>query len=608
MASRPALVRSLRQFTADSFSNFLAGFGGFFDKVTHQNPNLTLLTMEELEKLYRGDWVARKIVDIPAFDATRAWRQWQADKDQIEKLEQCEQEFGLQQKLLLALQRARLYGGSAMVLGVAGTGEFHQELDIDKVKKGSLKFVHVVSRWSLAAGARVKDITSPWFGEPNYYQRSNVPITPAPGNVDPAPVIKELHQGEPDPAFFIHPSRVIRLIGADYPDIDRAMDSWGDSILQVVYEAIRDLSIVNTSVATMISEAKVDVYKIAGLAEHLSTAESSAQLRNRFVNANAAKSVIRGLLLDKDNEEWERPQLNLSNFDKVMQTYEMMACGAADIPATRLFGREPTGMSSTGESDIRNYYDRIASDQKVRLTPLLKPLDEILIRHTFGDRDEAIHYDWNSLWQESDKEKADNEFKIAQAHKVDIDGGLINPDALRQGRENYLIETGVLYPGFDAALDDAHNAGEIEWQPDELEQAEMERKAMEIKNPEALQAAKMKAEGGNGGPPGLPKPDDKKTEDAWSEQAREAALAARHRESDHPTHPLPNTHHDAIFHYDLPDEGGEQQYLKVERRPDGSYYGAGESFDVETETAGEMRAKLMKWRATFGGWDRREGD
>jgi phage-related protein (TIGR01555 family) len=137
MAPRPALVRSLRQFTADSFSNFLVGFGTWQDKVTQQNPSLTLLSMMELEQLYRGDWIARKIVDIPAFDATRAWRQWQADKDQIEKLEECEQEIQLQQKVLLALQRARLYGGAAMVLGVIGTGEFHEELDVEKVKKGA---------------------------------------------------------------------------------------------------------------------------------------------------------------------------------------------------------------------------------------------------------------------------------------------------------------------------------------------------------------------------------------------------------------------------------------------------------------------------------------
>jgi len=196
----------------------------------------------------------------------------------------------------------------------------------------------------------------------------------------------------------------------------------------------------------------------------------------------------------------------------------MMAAGAADIPSTRLFGREPTGMSATGESDIRNYYDRVASDQKVRLTPLLKPLDEILIRHTFGDRDEAIHYDWNPLWQESNKEKADNEFKIAQAHKIDADNGLINPDALRQGRENYLIESGLMYPGLDQALDEADKEGEIEWQPDQLEQMMEQQKAMgqmsiehEQKRQEMglVEKGSGKPGGGGGPPPQFEKKDGK---------------------------------------------------------------------------------------------------
>jgi hypothetical protein len=45
-----------------------------------------------------------------------------------------------------------------------------------------------------------------------------------------------------------------------------------------------------------------------------------------------------------------------------------------------------------------------------------------------------------------------------------------------------------------------------------------------------------------------------------------------------------------VFHYDLPDDGsGEQQYLKVERRADGSYYGAGESFDVRPRPLADAR-------------------
>ena len=418
-----------------------------------QQPVLHILDRRDLDHLYRGEWIARKIVDIPAFDSTRAWRNWQADEDQIEKLEECEREFGIQRKLLSALVKARLYGGAAIVLGV-NQGTFQDELDVERVKKGDLKFVHVVERWMIAAGPVVKDITSPWFGQPSYYMRSNIPTPPPLGNVEPpeslARVLKEQEGGQ----FFIHPSRVVRLIGLDYPDIEMAPDAWGDSVLQPVMDAIRAAGLVNSSVSAMISEAKLDVIKIPGLQNLMSTTEGSQLLINRFSNANAAKSVVNTLMVDT-TEEWDRKELRLTGMDKVMQMYLLICAGAADIPSTRLLGREPAGQNATGESDIRNYYDRLAADQKVRLTPALHILDEVLIRHTFGSRDPDIHSEWNPLWQMDDEQKAKIEYQKAQAYEIDVKAGLIEPDVLKAARENALIESAFLYPGIEAAIDEA---------------------------------------------------------------------------------------------------------------------------------------------------------
>jgi hypothetical protein len=287
-----------------------------------------------------------------------------------------------------------------------------------------------------------------------------MPIPPAPGNVDPPP--KSPFPQVEGGAFFIHPSRVIRLVGADYPDIEQAPDAWGDSVLQPVYDAIKSASLVNSALSAMISEAKLDIVSIAGLTEMMATTEGTEKLIGRFTNSNVAKSVVNTLLLDKDTEEWNCRKLELGNLDRVMQAFNFICAGAADVPATRLFGREPTGLNSTGESDIRNYYDRISSDQKVRLTPLLSPLDEVLIRHTFGDRDPDIHYTWAPLWQMSDSEKALINLQLAQAHNIDVQAGLINPDVLRIARENYLTEDGFLYPGFEGALAEGDKAGDFD--------------------------------------------------------------------------------------------------------------------------------------------------
>lgn len=436
----------------DSFRSLLTGLGvPGRDKVASMYPSFETLSqdMRSLEALYRGNWLAKKIVDIPAFDSTRAWRTWDAKQDQVTKLEDAERVLGIQHKMMEALIKSRLYGGSALLLGIKGS-KFNEELDIDKVGKGDLKFVHVVEKWMIQAGPRVRDITSPWFGEPSYYMRSNTPTVEAPGGVE------KLESGEfaqaAGESIYFHPSRVIQLVGVAYPDMEHAPDPWGDSVLSAIYDAIRDAGLVTQSMANMVADAKVDVFRIPGLTNTLSTQAGTDNLISYLANANVAKSIVNSLIIDKEIE-WNRIQTKFEGMPEIMQAYLMVCAAGADIPSTRMLSREPSGQNSTGESDIRNYYDRLSSEQKVILTPKLTRLDEVLIRHALGDRPDEVKYDWNPLWQMSEPEKADIAFKKAQAYKIDVDSALIPAQALVKGRENQLIEDGF-YPGLESALDD----------------------------------------------------------------------------------------------------------------------------------------------------------
>jgi phage-related protein (TIGR01555 family) len=445
---------------ADTFSNFIAGIGTAKDKATWAQPVNITLDPGQLTALYQGDWLSRKIVDIPAFDTTRAWRKWQADDDQIEKLETLEKKMNLQQQLQSALKKARLYGGAAMVIGVDDGGDWGDELNLDRVGADALKFVHVCTRYMLPAGPMIRDVSSEWFGHPQYYMRSNMILAPPPGGVKP---VEQPSEGTKEEAtFYIHPSRVVRLLGADYPDPELAPDAWSDSILQSVYEAIRAVGLVNSSLAAAIAEMKIDIIKVSGLSEIMTTTEGTNRAVSRWSNANVAKSVVNALLIDKENEEWERKEVNFTSTHRLMQAFLTVVAGAADIPATRLLGREPSGMSATGESDTRNYYDRLQSDQRMRLTPALAKLDEVIQRSALGKYDDQIHYEWNSLWQMDDKEKAQIALQKAQAFKIDNDSGLFNPDVLRDARFNQVVEDG-LYPGIEAAAD------EHDLEPDEMD-------------------------------------------------------------------------------------------------------------------------------------------
>ena len=67
----------------------------------------------------------------------------------------------------------------------------------------------------------------------------------------------------------------------------------------------------------------------------------------------------------------------------MVRTFLQVAAGAADIPVTRLLGQSPAGLSATGDSDTRNYYDMIAARQELDLRPQLERLDR-LIAHSEG--------------------------------------------------------------------------------------------------------------------------------------------------------------------------------------------------------------------------------
>jgi hypothetical protein len=267
---------------------------------------------------------------------------------------------------------------------------------------------------------------------------------------------------------------------------------WGDSILQSVYDATNSASAVAAAIASLTHEAKIDIIKVPNLSENLTSQEYTDRMTSRFTYGNMMKSVNNMLLLDAD-EEFETKTLNFGSLPDILKLYLLMAGGAADIPATRMLGQSPAGLSATGESDTRNYYDHINSEQKTELSPALHTLDEVLIRSALGTRDPGIFYEWNSLWQMTETEKADLASKKAATFKIDHDMGLIPPEVLREARENQLIEDGT-YPGLQQTLED-YDAGKLEPvgpSPQEVAQQEQQAAQTEQQHAHELAITKIK--------------------------------------------------------------------------------------------------------------------
>lgn len=429
---KPAYVPTwMQRAYSDSLRNFTTGMGTGSDKLVATSFIFREIQRPQLEAAYRSDWIARKGCDIPAEDATREWRRWEVDAADIKELEKTEREIGIQHKVKEALQKARLYGGAGLLLGVDDGGSLATELNLENVGQDALKFVHVVSRWEMAGVEPDWDIGSPYYGAFKMYRRNS-----GTGNTS-----QEL----------IHPSRFIRFIGNTIPDLIIAQ-GWGDSVLQVATDAVMSAGTVINVAATLLTESKLDIIKFPDLTNSIGTAEYRARLETRMEMANNAKSVFNMLMLDKE-EEWARVEMNLRGIPDYLQMYLLIVSGAWDIPATRFLGQSPAGLSATGESDIRNYYDQIASRQKTEIRPALAPLDEIICRSTFGTFDEDMTYEWKELWQLDEVQKADRDQKKSAAYNIDVQSGLIPAEVLRDARLNQLMEDEV-YPGLEQILTD----------------------------------------------------------------------------------------------------------------------------------------------------------
>lgn len=382
-----------------------------------------------LEQMFRGDWLSQKIVTAPIKDIFRPWRSWKADAKLITVFEEAEKRHKIRSKLALAMIYDRLYGGSALVIG-ANAANPMLPLVPAALGKGGLQYVTVLRRRDIQAGDIETDPLSPNYGEPKFYRLNS----PGAGAVD------------------IDASRVIRFASIMRPDLEANPERWGDSILQVVRDAVGNAGLSQSGVAELIHEAKVDVIRMDGLSEILAAPDGERLLTKRFQTANLLKSINNVLLLDK-LDEWERHQTTWAGLPDLIMTFLAVVAGACDIPVTRLLGTSAKGLNATGEGDARNYYDFLDGLRDDVLRPALERLDELIWIDATGRVPADVYFEFNPLWQMTAKEKADLADKKADTAKKHASMGLLPEEALARGLANQLIEDGI-YPGFEAEMAD----------------------------------------------------------------------------------------------------------------------------------------------------------
>ena len=114
------------------------------------------------------------------------------------------------------------------------------------------------------------------------------------------------------------------------------------------------------NVANLIFQANIKTYKMADLGQLL--ASTTPQQQGELYRTMAAQNYLMNSMgmnvMDKD-DDFQTSSYTFTGLSEIYNDFMEDIAGAPEIPATRLFGRAPAGMNATGESDMKNYYDKM---------------------------------------------------------------------------------------------------------------------------------------------------------------------------------------------------------------------------------------------------------
>lgn len=424
------------QFMADGLANVLTGRGTTVDRGVHNFWTRRFSTPQQIEQAYLGSWLHRKIVDIPAQDITRAGRDWDAEDGEIEKIEAEEKRLGYWAKLRDAVRLGRLGGGAILI----GLGDDSAQPLPASIRPGQVQYLVVLSRWQLTLGEFDTDPASPGFDQPQYFTLS--------GSTSQAK---------------IHPSRLVCFHGLPIPAMQTTTAEdrfWGMSVVEAVDEAVQHATTATSGFASLIDEAKIDVYRFANLAQTLLETGGGGEkkIMDRVQLTHTGKSVHRAVILDKD-DEWDQRQLTLTGVRDVIITYDARVAGAADIPATRLFGKSPDGMNATGESDLANYDQSIQAKQEMDLRPAMERLDAVILPS--AGIAAGLTWNFSPLRVLSEQQLAEVENKEADTLTKLVNTGMFSEVALEESFSNRMIEC-QRWPGYGEKRDEQKASGDFD--------------------------------------------------------------------------------------------------------------------------------------------------
>lgn len=393
-------VKRSSMLTLDGFDNFISRTGlNNNNALSASTYEFNLITRNRLllEASYRGSWIVGKIVDCFAEDMTREGIEWTTTKDDEDPnvLKKAISRLKINQSMCFAEKMGRLYGAAIGVYQIKGQ-KMDTPLDLDTISKDQFQGIIVYDRWQLNPVLTDVIDSGPDIGLPKYYDVVNNPTQTDPTSNTATGQVR------------IHYSRLFRDIGIDLPYFQAITEQmWGESILERLWDRLISFDNVTMSAANLVERANLRTVGIAGLREIIAAGGEAQQgLVGQFEMMRLAQSNEGLTLIDKE-DTFQTTAYSFAGLSDMMLQFSQQMSGACDTPMVRLFSQSPAGMNSTGESDLRMYYDSVKAKQEAKFRAPWETLLAIMWRSVYGKpAPEDLTFEFVPLWQMSATDKA----------------------------------------------------------------------------------------------------------------------------------------------------------------------------------------------------------
>lgn len=438
----------------DAFTNVLARLGaGTPNLLEGTEYSLQRLSRDfnQLNALYRESWIIRRIIDVIPSDMLKNWITITSgiDPDVEKKLSISLRRTQLIDKLKRGMQWGRLYGGALGVMLVKHQGyNLSQPLRLDWIMPGDFAGLLIFDRWNGVnpSNELIEDISDPDYGYPKYYTVTD----PAGGG-----------------SVKIHHSRVIRFTGNTLPFWEEIAEmQWGSSVVESVFDELKKRDNVSWNIAQLTFMANIRVLKMQDLGQLLAATDSESQAELlRTLEAQNMLLNNMGMQVMDAADGLETHQYTFGGLADCYQQFIMDISGAAEIPVTKLFGRSPSGLNATGESDLQNYYDMIAEKQEAVLRPILNKVLPPFIISTIGSLPKDFDFDFDPVAEPSDKERADlakcGTDNVVAAYNAGLISQRTALKELKQQSERTGVWTNITDEDIERASDSVEQPGEM---------------------------------------------------------------------------------------------------------------------------------------------------